>query len=312
MEKKPLFDTIVTLILVAICIILAAIIANNLLGKGSESPQMPMQRASKQESAVNVSVEPVKSGMFTKTTTIGAELQSSGQTVSLTSSLVGGKLTSLTIKEGDSVQAGDSIGTVDPSTPGNQYKETSITAPIGGIVYSVDSYVGEQITTNTVLATLGQEGDLEIIAHLSERYLSTVEIGSKATFATAAWPDESAEATVKMISPSVNTSNRTFTVTLSLDKDDPRFKAGMYVKLNLITEKIEDCLTIPTDAITTYLGNPVVFIAQDGKAKRIDVTTSSSDGNRSVVTSGLQGDEQIIVAGSVVDGSPIKIIEEQV
>ncbi|AEV28739.1 RND family efflux transporter, MFP subunit [Sphaerochaeta pleomorpha str. Grapes] len=312
MEKKPLFDTIVTLILVAICIILAAIIANNLLGNGTESKQMPMQRTEQQQSSVNVSVEPVKTGMFTKTTTIGAELQNSRETVSLTSSLVGGKLTSLTIKEGDSVQAGDSIGTVDPSTPGNQYKETSITAPVGGIVYSVDSYVGEQITTNTVLATLGQGGDLEIIAYLPERFLSTVEIGSKATFTTAAWPEESAEATVKMISPSINTSNRTFTVTLSVDKSDPRFKEGMYVKLNLITEEIDNCLTIPTDAITTYLGNPVVFIAQDGKAKRIDVTTSSSDGNRSVVTSGLNGDEQVIVAGSVVDGSSIKIIEEQV
>jgi multidrug efflux pump subunit AcrA (membrane-fusion protein) len=312
MEKKPLFDKIITIILLAICIGLATIIGNNLLHAKQEDNQMPMQRATKTNTSVNVTVEPVTTGPFTKTTTIGAELESSLQTISLTSTLTGGKLTSLSLQEGDVLKAGDVIGTVDPSTPGNQYRETPITAPVGGIIYSVNSYVGQQITTSTSLATLGNGGELEITAKLPERYLSKVEVGSKATFSTAAWPQESAEATVIRVSPSVNATNRTFEVTLSIKEKDSRLKEGMYVTLKLVTEKIDNCLTISTDSITTYLGEPVVYIVEEGKAKRVSITTSSSDDNRSVVTSGLEGDEMVIVAGSVVDGSQVKILEEQV
>ncbi|WP_320127548.1 efflux RND transporter periplasmic adaptor subunit [uncultured Sphaerochaeta sp.] len=310
MEKKSSFDKIVTIILVAICIVLAAIVGNNLINSSKGQTQGPLSEVKKQDNIINVSVESVTSGPFTKYTTLGAELENSIASISLTSTLTGGKLTALSIKEGDVLKAGDIIGTVDPSTPGNQYKPSSITATTGGTVSSVDAYIGEQITTSTGLATLVEAGDLQIIAYLPERYLSTIEVGSKAIFTTAAWPEEQEEATVTLISPTINSSNRTFKVTLSLDKNNPKLKEGMYVTLKLVTEKIDSCLTISTDAITTYLGKPVVYIAVDNKAKRVSITTSSSDDTKSVVTSGLTGDEKIIVAGSVVDGSAIKIIEE--
>jgi biotin carboxyl carrier protein len=311
MEKKPLFEKFVTIILLALCIGLAAIVANNLLGLNKEEAKAPLKQSRVQSSAVNVSVEQAQVGAFTKTTTFGAELESSLDTVSLTSTATGGKLTGLTIKEGDVLQAGSVIGTVDPSTAGNQYKATSITAAIAGTVYSVTSYVGQQITTSTVLATLGNAGDLQIVARLPERYLATIKEGTKATFTTAAWPEENLGAKVIRISPSINANNRTFEIILSLDKEDSRLKEGMYVKLDLVTEDLDNCITIATDAINSYLGEPVVYIVENGKAKRIGITTSSSDGMKSVVTSGLVGDEQIIVAGSVVDGSSVKIIGEQ-
>jgi hypothetical protein len=86
---------------------------------------------------------------------------------------------------------------------------------------------------------------------------------------------------------------------------------GMYVKLDLVTEELENCIIIATDAINSYLGEPVVYVVENDKAKRIAITTTSSDDNKSVVTSGLTGTEQVIVAGSVVDGSSVKIIGEQ-
>jgi multidrug resistance efflux pump len=79
----------------------------------------------------------------------------------------------------------------------------------------VDSYVGQTITTSTVLGTIGSAGDLQVVVNLSERFLSTVSVGMKATFTTMAWPDEPFDdATISSISPKINASNRTFQVTL--------------------------------------------------------------------------------------------------
>ena len=260
-------------------------------------------------SVINVSVENVEPSTFVKTMTMGAELKSSMENISLTSTIAG-KLTNLYIQKGDVLQAGDKIATVDPSTAGNVYKPSNIISEVSGTVYSVDSYVGAQINTSTSLATLGKAGDLEVVANISERYLSTLKESTKATFSTAAWSDENLSASVKSISPNVNSTNRTVEIRLSIDEMDTRLKEGMFVKLSLVTEQISNSLVIPSDAISTYLGEPVVYIVQEGKAKRVAITTSSSDDNRSVVTSGLVGGEQIIVAGSVVDGTAVKVIEE--
>ena len=309
MDKKPRFDRIITLILVAICIGLAITIAFKTLNEQQSTQAMKPPTNGSTSTVINVSVESVEPSTFVKTTTMGAELKSSMEDISLTSTIAG-KLTALYIQKGDVIEAGDKIATVDPSTAGNVYKPSNIISEISGTVYSVDSYVGAQINTSTSLATLGKAGDLEVVANISERYLSTLKVGMKATFSTAAWSDESLSASVKSISPSVNSTNRTVEVTLSIDEKDNRLKEGMFVRLRLITEQIPNSLVIPSEAISTYLGEPVVYIIQDGEARRVAITTSSSDDNRSVVTSGLVGGEQIIIAGSVVDGTSVKVIEE--
>ena len=309
MDKKPRFDRIITLILVALCIGLAITIAYKTLNDEQNDQGFMPPPNETASTVINVSVESVEPTTFIKTTTMGAELKSSMEDITLTSTIAG-KLTALYIQKGDVITSGDIIATVDPSNAGNIYKPSNIISEVSGTVYSVDTYVGAQINTSTSLATLGKAGELEVVANISERYLSTLQKGMKATFSTAAWSDESMSASVKSISPSVNSTNRTIEVTLSIDEKDDRLKEGMFVRLSLITEQIPNSLVIPSDAISTYLGEPVVYIVQEGKAKRVAITTSSSDDNKSVVTSGLVGGEQIIVAGSVVDGTSVKVIEE--
>jgi len=310
MGKKTVFDRIITIILLGICIVMAAIVIKNLLTTQNTQGNLPFSAVEQTTNTINVSVKKMQPEAFVRTTTLGAELESSMDTIALTSSTVSGKLTALYVTTGKEIKAGDVIGIVDPSTAGSVYKPSDIKSALSGTVYSVDSYVGAQITTTTTLATLGKTGDLEVVANLPERFLSTVTVGMKATFTTAAWPEEPFEATVKSISPAVNNSNRTFELILSIDQADGRLKEGMYVDLKLITEQIDDCLIIPTSAISTYLGENIVFIVEDGKAKRVAITISQEDDNRSVVASGLVASDQVIVAGSVTHGSSVNIIEE--
>lgn len=312
MQTSP-FEKIVTIVLLLICLGLAGIIGLHYLS-GSTSRSSTMQRPSQTSAGnttVNVSVASVKRATFTRTTTLGAELASSRQEVAIHSTIAG-SVTQISVQAGQTVLAGDALFTVDPSTAGSKYKSTTVTSPLSGTVYTLDAYVGQHVNTSDTLLSLGMTGKLEIKANISERFLSTLQVGMKAAFTTAAWPDEEFSATVQSIGSQVNTTNRTVEVVLSIDTSDSRLKEGMFVKLNLITEQQDDVLLIPTDAITTYLGEPVVYIAVDGKAKRVAITTTSSDDNQSVVSEGLVGGEQLITAGSVVDGTSVKIIGEGV
>jgi len=313
MKSSSMLDRITTIILLLICLALSAVILVRFTHSTSESAMAPLDMAGRtnETSVVNVAVQEVKRTTFERTTTLGGELISERDAVSITSTL-SGKVTEVFVQEGQAVSKGDPIAVIDPSTAGSIYKSTTITSAVDGIIYSVSAYVGQQATNGTLLATIGKIGDLMIETSLSERYLSILHTGLEASFTTAAWPSESHSATVTQIGTQVNTANRTVKVRLSPQIQDSRFKEGMFVSVTLITEKLENVLVIPSDAVTTYLGEPVVYIAEDGVAKRVPVVISVTDDNHSVVASGLIGGEQLITAGSVVEGSRIAVIKEQV
>ena len=88
-------------------------------------------------------------------------------------------------------------------------------------------------------------------------------------------------------------------------------REGMYVRLNLETEHIDDALTVPEAAIKTYLNNDVVYIADNGTARRQIVTVGSSNGEDTVITSGLNEGDMVITAGNVTDGTSISVVESQ-
>lgn len=313
MKSLSMLEHITTIVLLLICVVLSTVIILRFTGNSSESAMAlgDKMARSNEASIVNVAVQEVKPTTFTRTATLGGELTSERDAVSVNSTL-SGKVTEVLVQEGQAVSKGDRLIVIDPSTAGSIYKSTTITSVMDGVVYSVSAYAGQQVANGTTLATIGKTGDLVIGTALSERYLSSLHTGLEATFTTAAWPNENHAALVSQIGTQVNTSNRTVKVTLNPQTQDTRFKEGMFVSVTLITEKLENVLVIPSDAVTTYLGEPVVYIAEEGMAKRVAVTISVSDDNQSVVTSGLFGGEQLITAGSVVEGSRISVIEEQV
>lgn len=307
-QKPALLDRIVTIVLLAICILMAYLIAKPLLAKAT-APASDSGSNQAQENIVNVTAITVQPSSFVQVSTMGAEIESSIDSQSLYSTDVAGTLTALDLTVGQTIQQGQVIGTVDPSSAGEVYKPTDIKATIGGTIYSVDSYVGQKITTSTSLATVGSSGELEVVANIAERYLSTLSVGMKATFTTSAWPNEPYNATVKTISPDVNTTNRTVKTTLSIDNPDDRLKEGMYVTLNLTIDEEDNVIAIPSTALTTYLGENVVYIVDGDSAKRVNVTLGSANDTSTVITEGLNAGDMLITAGSVTDGTKVSVVK---
>lgn len=308
-EKKPhsFLNTLTTLVLLGICVFLAYLIGKSVLEKAPQSQRSQQNAPSTTASVIAYTVEP---GDFVRTSSFGAEIEGSMDSHKLYSTDVSGTITALYLEKGQSIKAGDTIAIIDPSSAGEIYKPSEVKASIGGTIYSVDSYVGEKVSTSTALATVGDSGDLQVVAKVSERYLSTLKVGMSATFTTSAWPDEPFKATVSSISPTVDTTSRTVEVTLKIDEKDARLKEGMYVSLTLTVEEQDDVLMVPTTAIGSYLGEPVLFVVQDGKAKRVSVTPGSANDTSTIIESGLQAGDQVITAGSVTDGVAVSVVQQ--
>ncbi|NLZ69197.1 MAG: efflux RND transporter periplasmic adaptor subunit [Spirochaetales bacterium] len=305
-KKSKLFDIITTIILLIIIIVLVAIIAQKYLSPSNQANERAPQRTTATE-AINVEVLTATPSLFEQTTTIGAEVVDDGKTINLTSSL-SGTLTELIIEKDMQVKEGDIIGYVDPSVPGAEYKEQPIYSKVSGLVTEVASYKGQEITTNTTLGSVKTKGKLTLEAQMPEKYLSSITVGMKGSFITSAWPDDKIEAVVSAISNSVNSSNRTFTMTLSFNSDE-KIKEGMFVALTLVTNKIENAITIPTTALKSYLSEEVVYVAVDNVAERKVVSSGVQEKGNVVIASGLEENEIVIIKGNVTQGSLINIVE---
>ncbi len=312
MKNKPsTFDLVITIILVVICCALAVSVILNMRSGGSQSnmmgPGMGMG-ASDQSQVVNVSVMEATYGSFSKTTRINGEIGSEGKDIDVLPE-IGGQITEVLVKKGDIVQAGDTIAMVDPSKPGAQYKASAITAPADGEIGAVNVVAGTTVTTNTAVAQIKGDKTLKITAKIPEKYLSTLEDGMSATFTTVAWPDRNHEAILTYIAPTVDTATRTVDIELDITGDTTGLKEGMYISLRLITEYIDGCITVPTSAISTFLNDKVVYVAENGVAHRRVVETGSSNDTRTVILSGLSEGDQVVTAGSAGDGVSVNVLE---
>ena len=272
-------------ILTLICIALAGVIIYTSFFSGeddsSETPQ-----AAVQSQAVNVSVSPSYIGTYTKISRLNGEIRRDGLDISIMPDITTTAIvTDILVKEGDHIAAGD--------------------------VISVDASPGQTVSATTSVATITSNEDLVIEAAIPEKFLGSLRTGMTASFETVAYPGRMYSATLTYISPSLSTSSRTAAIKLSIDEEAEELKSGMYVKLYLETERIDNALIVPSAALDEYIGDDIVYTAEDGTAARKIVTVGSDNGTEAVILDGLEAGELVITAGNVTDGSIVNAIRAE-
>lgn len=307
MEKKKSsgFDKTVTLILVLICLVLLGATLYKMF-----SPEEEIQRVNQvttDDVVINVSASTAERTEFIQTTRFQGEVTTDDNNISVLPETAG-TLKSVQVKRGDLVNAGDVVAYVDPSRPGSQYELSPVTAKVSGTVLSVDTTVGSSVSASTPIITVMPEKTLYVSTLIPERYISTLSIGLEGSVTSVAYPDKSYPVEVSYISPILNSTNRTLPVELSFTSDEDGILEGMYVSIDLVTEKISDALVVPSSAISSYAGDTVVYVVRDNTAVRTIVETGSSNSNEAVIISGLTEGDVVVTAGNVTDGTKVSIV----
>ena len=318
MAEKNKKRKIVTIVLAAVIVALAAlIVVQRTVGFGGKSSgSFPgfAGRASSQAQAVNVQIEKAENAVFTKKVNFNGELSRNESSKNISSD-VSGNVVQVLVKRGDYVEVGTVVAQVDPSSPGSQYKVRDVVANVSGTVLSVDAYVGQKVNSGSTLVSVGNPSTLVLKMNIPEKYLSSVKVGSKAYFTTAAWPEKEYSAVCTYVGTSVSTSSRTVEYEFAILDSDSRLLEGMYVKADVVVYENDSAITVPTTALTTYLDNDVLYIAQKSAdkytAKRVYVVKGVADSTRTEIISGLNSDDLVIVAGSVIEGSLINIVNPE-
>ncbi len=196
---------------------------------------------------------------------------------------------------------------------------TLLRSPIDGVVLAKLKEVGEI----AVPGGFAGSGDLVRLANLSdiraevdvnEADLSRVRIGQAARVTPDAYSDRPYEARVVKMYPQVDRQKGTLKVEVQVLEPDDKLLPDMSARVTFLSEAAPAHNPVPTVLVPRAAlqrdeqGNSVVWVASDGRAKRVVVDTAGDSGDRVRITRGLSGGEAVIVDGTPTrDGQPLRV-----
>ncbi len=225
---------------------------------------------------------------------------------------VAGKLIERRVAVGSTVARGTVIALVDPSKVGESYLPNPVESTVPGTVLSIPVSQGDTISTNTVIATIGNLSDLKVSVAVPERFLANLRLGSRAEVRFDAIPDAAYGARVIEMSPVVDSASRTLEVKLGLDRSDPRILAGMFATVRLVTESRKNVLVVPRSAVGITSTETYVFVVKaDETVERRNVVLGIEAEDTFEVKKGISPGEKVVTEGRSMlsSGDRVRIVD---
>jgi RND family efflux transporter MFP subunit len=189
--------------------------------------------------------------------------------------------------------------------------ETTITAPVDGVIAERLVAPGALVNPQTAIATLVPPA-LELLVNVDESQLGQVAEGQGVQLQVPAYPSETFHGTVKSIAPTIDPRSRTAAVRVEPNDDAlGKLRAGMFARLTIVTTSKPDALLVPREAV--QIGGagsqPVVMVVDDtGLVHRQPVRLGLQNDTLDEIVAGLDLDQMVACSnlnnlndGDVVD-----------
>lgn len=193
-----------------------------------------------------------------------------------------------------------------------QRAKTEIRAPVKGRIVSLPIKVGEVAIPSTAslagaqLMKIADTSAIQAEVKVDEGDIAKISLGQSADVFAAAYPDTALKGKVSRIAlaPTVDGQGRSYRVTIMLTPPaDLQLRSGMSARAVIFLGIGGKQLAVPVEAVVTDSPEPGVvkrhvWVAVDGKARKVDVTTGLSDDRWEAITAGLKEGDRVITGPS--------------
>lgn len=176
--------------------------------------------------------------------------------------------------------------------------EAVITAPFDGIIASITVEEGDTVFSTTNIIHLVDPTSLELTIELDEIDIPQAKPNQEAIVRLDALPDVKFNGKVTTIYPLPNTVGGVvlYKVKIKLDvPPDSAVKVGMSASADIIIDKRENVLLVPSRAIEERQGKPYVKTIVGNQVIDREVATGISDGTETEIVSGLNEGEKVVI-----------------
>lgn len=187
----------------------------------------------------------------------------------------------------------------------------SIRAPFAGKLGLKEISTGAYLESADPITTLDAINPMELAFSVPERFLGQVSKGQKVVASAAAYPSMEFSGELVELGTRVDNLSRTLAVRALVPNEDGRLLPGMFMSVELSLAQRE-ALVIPEQAILMQGVGQYVFVMEDGKAMRQEVTLGVRDSGYVEVIAGVAPDAQVVITGQdrLSSGDLLQLAEE--
>jgi len=225
---------------------------------------------------------------------------------------VPGKLYKNLLQEGDPVKKDQPVALIERDEVGVVYEPAPVPSTISGVIGRIYRDPGENVTPMTEIALVVNQTKVRVKVDVPEQYTRQVYLDQPAFITVEAFPDESFQGKVYKIAPVINPETRANAVEILVDNKDGRLKSGMFAQVRLVVGRKPNALSVSRQALQKEESEKAeayyVFVAEDGKARRLSVMPGLQNIDFAEIKSGLKPGQKVISFGlyGLKDGSKIE------
>ncbi len=177
-------------------------------------------------------------------------------------------------------------------------EQMNVRTPIGGVLVDLNYQTPNvKIDSGVEIFSVMNYSKMLLSVSLSESTMNYIECGLPVYVSHYSMPDLVLNAKIDQLSPSIDTSTRTYKGVIMVNNRDLVLKPGMFVKSDIVVERVEGAVIIPKEIIRNISGRSTVFTADGTTAIQRSIVTGIEDDNYVEVVRGLEIGDKLVVEG---------------
>ena len=178
-------------------------------------------------------------------------------------------------------------------------QKTTLYAPISGIVSQMNVERGERVVgtsqmAGTELFRIADFSRMEVMVEVGESDVVRIRPSDSVRVEIDAYPRQRFRGVVTQIANSAKVTN--FGVRIELLPDSVKFLPGMSAAVDIVTQRKDDCLTVPVGSVFTRDRESFVWVVTGGRVQARKVTTGIQELELIEIREGID-ERDLVVTG---------------
>jgi multidrug efflux pump subunit AcrA (membrane-fusion protein) len=211
-------------------------------------------------------------------------------------SRVAGRVTKLTVHDGQRVKAGEVLVEVESRVVADPPPRLTFTAPMDGVVLETNVILGGTVEPDKNLLTIIDLSEVDVVAEVFEAQISAVKPGQSVRIKAIAYPDTTFTGTVKTTAANLSRESGTLRVFVHTENPEGKLLPGMRAQLAFITAETDDAVVVPRAAVLGEAGDLFVYR---------QIMTAPFAYERTPVVVGMRDDRFIEIIEGVLPGDRV-------
>ncbi len=216
--------------------------------------------------------------------------------VAAIASRVAGRVTKLTVHDGQRVKAGELLLEVESRVVADPPPRLTFKAPMDGVVLETSVLLGGAVEPDKNLITLVDLSEVDVVAQVFEAQVGAVKLGQTVRVKALAYPDLTFTGKVKTTAANLERDTGTLRVFVHTENPEGKLLPGMRAQLTFVLSQTEDAVVVPRSAVLGEAGDLFVYR---------QIMTAPFAYERTPVVVGMRDDRYIEIIEGVLPGDRV-------